>query len=682
MDKHVKNEIEALKEANEKRKRSLRATITVPIIIYISIAVVALATVGAYMNYHSTSESITTSMVSAVDLAQQAVSNKISGVTVLIGELSLESTIYSSEVTNAEKSAFLAKKASDYGYDNPYIISADGKSIVDGTDHSSTEYFKASMSGKILLSSPSIDAKTGDLVMTLSSPIWANGKTGSSVIGVLCIAVPQSIINDVVDDLHVSANGAAYIIDKDGYTIADPDVKLVSDRENIEQLAKSDPSCQTLAAIHTKARTGANDVGNYTYKGVKKLLAYAPIEGSNGWTLCVLAPQKDFMSGVTTSIYISIALAVIILLFGIFAIIYIVNKVVAPISLIVKRLSGLASGDVNSPLPDFDASTNEFALLKRSLNSTLTNTSLIINDMDYLMSEFASGNFDVFSKATDKYVGDYRNILLSFRTLKRGLTESFQNILQVSEQVSAGSSQVSFGAQSLAQGATEQASSVQELSASIAEVSQHVKRNAEDAEKAKTLTLDAQGIMQGSVSDMELARQAMEEISDTSKNISKVIKTIDDIAFQTNILALNAAVEAARAGAAGKGFAVVADEVRNLSQKSAEAAKNTTALIESSIEAVEKGTSLVNKTSVGFSQVAAKASESGKLVEEISIQAQEQAAAISQIAIGIEQVSSVVQMNSATSEESAAASEELSSQAEVLKNLVDQFKLATSYSGE
>ena len=185
--------------------------------------------------------------------------------------------------------------------------------------------------------------------------------------------------------------------------------------------------------------------------------------------------------------------------------------------------------------------------------------------------------------------------------------------------------------------------------------------------------------MQGSVADMESARQAMEEISATSKNISKVIKAIDDIAFQTNILALNAAVEAARAGTAGKGFAVVADEVRNLSQKSAEAAKNTTALIENSIDAVKRGTELVNKTSAGFTEVAAETAKVSKLIEEISAQTQEQAAAISQISIGVEQISSVVQMNSATSEESAAASEELSSQAAVLKGLVDKIKLDKSY---
>jgi methyl-accepting chemotaxis protein len=184
--------------------------------------------------------------------------------------------------------------------------------------------------------------------------------------------------------------------------------------------------------------------------------------------------------------------------------------------------------------------------------------------------------------------------------------------------------------------------------------------------------------MQTSVSDMKLASQAMNEISSTSKNIGKVIKTIDDIAFQTNILALNAAVEAARAGAAGKGFAVVADEVRNLSQKSAEAAKNTTALIESSIEAVEKGAQIMNRTSTGFSEVALKTADVVTLVDAISVQAQEQTSAISQISTGIEQVSSVVQMNSATSEESAAASEELSSQSVVLKSLVEKFTLSDS----
>ncbi|MBP8640989.1 MAG: MCP four helix bundle domain-containing protein [Oscillospiraceae bacterium] len=268
---------------------------------------------------------------------------------------------------------------------------------------------------------------------------------------------------------------------------------------------------------------------------------------------------------------------------------------------------------------------------------------------------------DVLGNALTKLVNDFSTLASS--------------IISSAEQVDSGAKMVANSSMSLSQGATEQASSIEELSASIMSVSENIKKNAEDADLATKLSEKSSAIMKNSVNDMELARQAMDEISTTSKDIGKVIKAIDDIAFQTNILALNAAVEAARAGAAGKGFAVVADEVRNLSQKSAEAAKNTTVLIESSIGAVEKGTELVKKTSAGFSEVAAQSNEVNRLVELIAAQAQEQATAVSQISIGIEQVSSVVQMNSATSEEVAAASEELSSQSNCLKESASKFQL-------
>ena len=265
---------------------------------------------------------------------------------------------------------------------------------------------------------------------------------------------------------------------------------------------------------------------------------------------------------------------------------------------------------------------------------------------------------------------------IAVNKLGREYNQLISSILKSAEQISAGSAQISNGAQSLAQGATEQASSIQELSATISDTSQHVKENAENARKADKLSAEATAIVNEGISNMELAEKAMQDISATSKDIGKVIKAIDDIAFQTNILALNAAVEAARAGAAGKGFAVVADEVRNLSQKSAEAAKNTTSLIESSIEAVENGTELVNKSGASFAAVAEKSAEVGRTVQDISSRSQEQADNISQLSISIEQVSSVVQMNSATAEESAAACEELSGQANYLLKSVSGFKIS------
>ena len=516
----------------------------------------------------------------------------------------------------------------------------------------------------------------------VSTPVWKNGDVNSSVVGVVAFLVKQETLNKIIENIKVSSNGLAYIIDKDGYTIADCDVQLVVDKENIEEAAKTNTKLQSLANIHSQVRAGKSGFGDYKYKGVKKFVAYAPIDGTDGWSICVAAPISDFTTTVDVSIYISIGLAVLSIIGGALVSKRMTNGLTVTITAIMNRLSAFAEGDISSPMPQAKATSLELDNLILSTEKTITNTNAIINDIDYLLTDISNGNLNIFSNCPERYVGDYRNILTAFRRLKKNLTESFQNIQSVSVQVAAGSSQVSSGAQTMAQGATEQASSIQELSASITEVSERVNENAKNAEKAKILSFEAGQIMQTSVQDMGHARRAMEEITETSKNISKVIKAIDDIAFQTNILALNAAVEAARAGAAGKGFAVVADEVRNLSQKSAEAAKNTTLLIEGSINAVEKGTELVNKTSVGFTQVAEKANEVASIVDTIAVKTQEEAVAISQIAAGIEQVSSVVQVNSATSEESAAASEELSSQAAVLENLVGEFKLATSFSDD
>jgi len=352
---------------------------------------------------------------------------------------------------------------------------------------------------------------------------------------------------------------------------------------------------------------------------------------------------------------------------------YLTQVIADPIVSATHMTDMLSVGDLrldkmfNKKEATFKDRKDEIGGLARSITKLITTTVHQVRAANMVAAGDLTAEIEIQS--------EYDMLGTALSNLVKNINSLIASIVSASDQVSAGSVQVSSGAQALAQGATEQASSIQELSASILDISERVKQNANEAEKAKELSAGATKIMHSSVEDMELARKAMDEITETSKNISKVIKAIDDIAFQTNILALNAAVEAARAGAAGKGFAVVADEVRNLSQKSAEAAKNTTALIESSIEAVEKGRQLVNKTSNGFSEAAAKSKEVGVIVDTISVQAEEQASAVSQIAIGVEQVSSVVQMNSATAEESAAASEELTSQAAQLRESVGAFKL-------
>jgi Methyl-accepting chemotaxis protein len=267
------------------------------------------------------------------------------------------------------------------------------------------------------------------------------------------------------------------------------------------------------------------------------------------------------------------------------------------------------------------------------------------------------------------------NLANSFRRMAENLNEVMQNISMSSEQVAAGAKQVSDSSMSLSQGATQQASSVEELSSSLEEISSQTKLNAESANKANQLAeLAKENANSGNLQMKEMLK-AMDEINDSSGNISKIIKVIDDIAFQTNILALNAAVEAARAGQHGKGFAVVAEEVRNLAARSAKAAKETTNLIEGSIKKVEGGTNIANQTADALAKIVENISKVASLVGDIAVASNEQASGIFQVNQGILQVSDVVQMNSSTSEESAAASEELSSQAELLKEQVIRFKL-------
>ncbi len=306
-------------------------------------------------------------------------------------------------------------------------------------------------------------------------------------------------------------------------------------------------------------------------------------------------------------------------------------------------------------------------------NNTLDAIEEPINEATEVLKEMADGNLDV------SMIGDYQG---SYKVIKDSLNhtlEEFNNVLgsitDAADEVLSGSNQVSDGSQALSQGTTEQASSIEELTSSITEVAAQTKQNAVNASQANELALSAkEGAVIGN-SHMKDMLKSMGEINEASSNISKIIKVIDDIAFQTNMLALNAAVEAARAGQHGKGFAVVAEEVRNLAARSTNAAKETTDLIEGSIKKAEIGTKIANNTAESLNEIVAGVSKAATLVGEIASASNEQATAIYQINKGIEQVSDVVQTNSATAEESAAASEELSGQASMLKSMVGKFRL-------
>ncbi len=378
----------------------------------------------------------------------------------------------------------------------------------------------------------------------------------------------------------------------------------------------------------------------------------------------------------STNIIIIIAIVIIIIALAISILLgrFLAKNISEPLNICSKRLAAVVAGDLSSPVDVF-SSEDEVGDLTRSTQKLVETLSNVISDEIYLLTEMANGNFAIATTMEDAYVGDLKPILLSIRKINRNLDSTLYQINQTANQVASGAEQVATGAQALSQGATEQASSIEELAATINEISQLVSHTAENAAQSNLKAKEISDDMESGNVKMEQLMVAMSDISNSSIEISKIIKTIEDIAFQTNILALNAAVEAARAGAAGKGFAVVADEVRNLASKSAEASKTTASLIETSIKAVENGSKIANETANALNSVLTKKDEITVAIAKISDASAEQANSISQITIGIDQISSVVQTNSATAQESAAASEELSGQATVLDELFKKFKL-------
>lgn len=356
---------------------------------------------------------------------------------------------------------------------------------------------------------------------------------------------------------------------------------------------------------------------------------------------------------------------------------YLTSAITRPLRELKESASKIEAGNF-----DFDItykSKDELGNLADAFRNMTSILNDIISDASRLLSEMAEGNFNVRTEAEDRYVGKFQNLLVSIRKLNRDLSFTLGKINQSADQVSSGSDQVSNGAQALSQGATQQAAAVQELAATITDISNQVRETAKNASDAKNQSTTAGNEVEKCNTQMKEMVIAMEEISNTSDEIGKIIKTIEDIAFQTNILALNAAVEASRAGTAGKGFAVVADEVRELAGKSSEASKNTSELIESSLQAVARGKQIADSTANSLVKVVDVVRHTSDKVEKIADAAEDQASSVEQVTLGVDQISSVVQTNSSTAQESASASQVLSGQAAILKNLVAKFTLRSEY---
>ncbi|MCR4925524.1 MAG: hypothetical protein K5917_04460 [Clostridiales bacterium] len=593
--------------------------------------------------------------------------------------IAMVDSITNTTLTIDERKAECKKLAEKYGFEAVSVADATGLTY-NGSNVVDREYFKNAMQDKTYVSSTAISRLNGKTLMYVAAKI--KNTTGWN--GIVYCTMPMDVVQGWISEITAGKTGYGFIIDKEGVIIAHPNEDYVVSRSNFVELVKdvnkSDKEYTTYNSMAklTEAML-ANKSGDIKLNDGIKLdgktvvAHYMRISDSDDWTICVLTPRSEMMTYYYSSIVFEVAILIVILVLStVFVYITIVKPITNPISDLMKRVELMEKGDLHTEVP-IPIVQDEIYSLSVDLQNTLSAINSYIMDISQILGNMASNDF---TDSVDRdYKGDFSEIRTSLEHILVVLNEEFLAFGESSSQVSNGSAEVSNAAQALAQGATEQASAVQELSATIADINDKVKATADNAIKANEKGNEVGEEVQISAERMAELLSAMQDIDNASNEISNIMKTIEDIAFQTNILALNASVEAARAGEAGKGFSVVADEVRNLAVKCSDASKNTAELIRNSMELTKKGTTLADHTAESLNKVVETTQEVLNIVDNISMASQEQAKAIDQINLGVEQISSVVQTNSATAEQSAAASEQLNTQANNMNQAIAKFKL-------
>jgi methyl-accepting chemotaxis protein len=517
---------------------------------------------------------------------------------------------------------------------------------------------------------------TGELVwlITISQPILSEN---NEFLGVSNCDILASTIEDLSYDVGDYKTSQFYLLNEDANYLShsENDFTYIGQKYGTSN-TQNEKTKNIIDTVNTNVENGTAVVieGLNYLNNKQSLMIQTPvnIKGldqilSAGFVITNSEIQEAYIGSVVLVLGISIIGVILVNVLVSLAL----KKSLIPVRSILSMTEGIKGGNLTQSITV--NSTDELGLIARDLNETIHFLNGYITEISRVLGEISKGNMNVDIRVD--FVGDFKNIKDSMDNIAQNMNNTLKRISVASEQVNSGAMQVADGSQALASGATEQASTIQQLSASIEEIAAQIQVNTSNAQEADaTSTESGKEVVEGN-GMMQQMVSAVQNIKESFLKISGIIKVIDDIAFQTNILALNAAVEAARAGTSGKGFAVVAEEVRNLAAKSAEAAKQTTELINNSQKNVVTGQEIAKNTAESFVRISEKSMLVEQLIKNIATASSEQSLAITQVKEGVEQISSVVQMNAATAEESSAASEELASQATLLRKELSNFNL-------
>ncbi len=643
--------------------KSIKTKLVLLTSVQIVIVTIILLLVAVFLTRGALTSVIDMSMDKIAILSSKKVSNEFNAALNVASTSGCNPKLSDLKVSVDEKQKIITDMAEMHGLERGNIIMAsDGNSIFDGKNYLERGYVQKALAGQPNIADPTFSKITEKYVYIVAAPLWKNGEANSEVVGVVYYVLKDEGVQAMLDDVKFLETSGSVLVSGEGELI----------KENQDEKNTIDLNSDEFLEVKSIMLENEKGVEVAKVGGVRQMFSYSLIPNTNGWRICIFFQENQFTQHLTRMI-IGMILAVAIMLVIALLISFMLSKTITkPIIDCGKRLSLLANGDLSSEVPTTKAN-DETGRLLNDLEQHIISLNRTIEDINANLDMMCSGNFAELTSI--EYEGDFNKIKEQFNKIADSLNLTLKGIDISANEVSSSANQMSNTSQLLAQSSVEQTTAISNISANISDVANMVTENAKNTVNTINLVKETENKIVESNEDMNRMLEAMNKISYQSTEVEKIVKTIEDIAFQTNILSLNAAVEAARAGAAGKGFAVVADEVRNLASKSSESVKNTSDLIMQTLDAVENGKSIANLTAQKMADVNEISKKMIESVQKISKATTDQEQAILDINEKIEVISKAIQSNSASSEESAASSEELSGQAVALKTMVGKFKL-------
>ncbi len=595
-----------------------------------------MGSVAYSLSYQAQMQMVQTDVNRASALASENLSNQLQNYMNVTSIAGTDSIIRDSSASISDKEACIDRYVQTYGFTSGNLLDPNAVSLFDGTDFSDRDYVQRALTGEVCVSDITLSRYTGTYGVSIAAPVQS---ASGDITGVIYFRIDNDFMTSIVENLKISRNSSACIVDANNQIIAHEDPELIM----TEAAASNDGICASV-----------------------------PVNNTNGWTLVITAPESDFTGAMTTMIRQFVIWDIIAVIAALIIAMLFANSMSKSVLTVKNAMLSISQGDLSCSLTKTKRK-DELGVLQNTAASLVEMLQHIIGEANQILGSIA--HFDMTTGEMNSYPGAFNSLADSVNAIRQMLTRMIIDIQSSSANVKSGSSQLAEATQLLSEGTVSQTSSIEKLVMDMNNVVDSINQNSENGNliNERLNTLDTK--IQDSSQQMEHLLRIVDQIEEMSSDIQKIVGTIDSIAFQTNILALNASVEAARAGENGRGFAVVAEEVSSLASRSSDASKKTGELIEKCITGIAQAKESADVTASALESIVTDSAEIARSFDSISEATREEARKANSIRMEINNISDVVQSNSSTAQETAASTEALSQQAQTLEAMTSRFRV-------